>query len=104
MYNGGRASQMTVGRSQASRDNGRQCTGRYRDASDRDSIRRDSRDMDRGSRDRGNRDRGSRDRDCRDRDIQLPLPGHSCIAGTRKAVSREPRRVGSSTSRWVFIR
>ena len=62
----------------------------------------------RGGRDRDGKDRDSRDRDrdrnSRDRDRQLHLPGHSCIVGTRKPVTRERRRVGSSTSRWVFTR
>ena len=80
----GKPSQVKVGRIQASRDHGGQCKG---------SKGRDNKD---------NRDRDNRD--SRDRDRQLHLPGHSCIVGTRKVVSRERRHVGLSTSRWVFIR
>ena len=73
-----------------------------RDRDSRDSRDRDSRDRD--GRDRGSRDRDDRDRNSRDRDRQLHLPGHSYIVGTRKPVSRERMRVGSSTSSGVFIR
>ena len=98
----GKVSQVKVDRSQASRDNGIQCTGsRGRDRDDRDSR---GRDKDSRGRDRDRRSRDGRDSRDRDRGRQIHLPGNSCTVGTRKPASRESRRVGSSTFRRVFIR